>query len=322
MSKYINPATDFGFKRIFKDEEITRGFLNALLKRYDPKTHIKKVTITDGELDETSKAIRRVIYDVHCTTDTGEEFVIEMQNEPQEYFPERIVYYLARSASRQQAKGVIKHIGEDGEKQELPWNYHLKRIYGVFFMNFKDPDEKHQQGLSHFALLETENHYQDTDVFQYWKIQMPIYRKMKESDCTTDIDKWIFNLSNMETMETSLSFTNDIPLFKQLGKLASYSELTTDQQIQYDDSFNNYLAYMGQQEYKLKEGIKIGWKEGEAKGRKEGRKEGEAKGRKEGRAEGERAAKLESARKMKSKGYSIDIIADITGLTPDEIAEL
>ncbi|MBQ3618557.1 MAG: PD-(D/E)XK nuclease family transposase, partial [Bacteroidales bacterium] len=162
------------------------------------------------------------------------------------------------------------------------------------------------QGLSHFALLETENHYQDTDVFQYWKIQMPIYRKMKESDCTTDIDKWIFNLSNMETMETSLSFTNDIPLFKQLGKLASYSELTTDQQIQYDDSFNNYLAYMGQQEYKLKEGIKIGWKEGEAKGR----------------AEGERAAKLESARKMKSKGYSIDIIADIIGLTPDEIAEL
>ena len=139
---------------------------------------------------------------------------------------------------------------------------------------------------------------------------MPIYRKMKESDCTTDIDKWIFNLSNMETMESTLSFTNDIPLFKQLGKLASYSELTTDQQIQYDDSFNNYLAFMGQQEYKLKEGIKIGWEKGEAKGRKEGR------------AEGERAAKLESARKMKSKGYSIDIIADITGLTTDEIAEL
>ncbi|MBR6178769.1 MAG: Rpn family recombination-promoting nuclease/putative transposase, partial [Bacteroidales bacterium] len=94
MSKYINPATDFGFKRIFKDEEITRGFLNALLKKYDPKTHIKSVVITDGELDETSKAIRRVIYDVHCTTDTGEEFIIEMQNEPQEYFSERIVYYL------------------------------------------------------------------------------------------------------------------------------------------------------------------------------------------------------------------------------------
>ncbi|MBO4371300.1 MAG: hypothetical protein J5826_00040, partial [Bacteroidales bacterium] len=57
--KYINPATDFGFKRIFKDEEITRGFLNALLKKYDPDTHIKSVTITDGELDDTNKIIRR-----------------------------------------------------------------------------------------------------------------------------------------------------------------------------------------------------------------------------------------------------------------------
>ena len=302
MSKYINPATDFGFKRIFKDEEITRGFLNALLQKYDPKTHIKSVKVTDGELDETSKAIRRVIYDVHCTTDTGEEFIIEMQNDAQEYFPERIVYYLARSASRQQAKGVIKHINEDSSTIKEPWNYHLKRIYGVFFMNFKDPEEKHQQGLSHFALLETENHYQDTDVFQYWKIQMPIYRKMKESDCKNDIDKWIFNLSNMETMETTLPFTNDIPLFKQLGKIASYSNLSPEQQMQYDDSFNNYLAFMGQQEYKLKEGIKIG--------------------REEGRAEGARAKAIESARIAKSIGLPIDQIVLLTGLTAEDIDKL
>ena len=114
----------------------------------------------------------------------------------------------------------------------------------------------------------------------------------------------------METMETALPFTNDIPLFKQLGKIASYSNLSPEQQMQYDDSFNNYLAFMGQQEYKLKEGIKIGLKEGEAKGRAEGR------------AEGARAKAIESASKMKTKGYSVDIIADITGLTPDEIAAL
>ena len=185
MSKYINPATDFGFKRIFKDEEITRGFLNALLQKYDPKTHIKSVKVTDGELDETSKAIRRVIYDVHCTT---------------------------------------------------------------------------------------------------------------------DIDKWIFNLSNMETMKTTLPFTNDIPLFKQLGKIASYSNLSPEQQVQYDDSFNNYLAFMGQQEYKLKEGIKIG--------------------REEGRAEGARAKAIESARIAKSIGLPIDQIVLLTGLTAEDIDKL
>ena len=106
----------------------------------------------------------------------------------------------------------------------------------------------------------------------------------------------------METMETTLSFTNEIPLFKQLGKIASYSELSPEQQIQYDDSFNNYLAFMGQQEYKLKEGIRIGIDKG--------------------RAEGEKQAKISIARLMKSAGEPIDKIVLYSGLTKDEISKL
>lgn len=296
--KYINPVTDFGFKRIFKDEEITRGFLNALVQKYDPKTYIKSVTITDGEIDEINKDSRRVVYDVHCTTDNEEHFVIEMQNEPQTFFSERIVYYLSRAISYQQGKGYIEYTDANGKKQKKQWNYHLKKIYGVFFMNFKDADPDRQQGLSHFAFMETDRKYQDSDVLQYWKIQMPIYRKMKESDCHDDIDKWIFNITNMPEMNTQLAFTDEIPLFKRLEKIASYADLSPQQQIQYDDSFNNYLAYMGQQEYKLQEGIKIG------------------------RAEGAKTASIAIARKLKAKNASIDEIAELTGLSPDEIQKL
>ena len=302
MAKYINPTTDFGFKRIFKDEEITREFLNALLLKDDPAMHIKSVTITDGEYDESSKDVRRVIYDVHCTTDTGEQFVIEMQNDPQTFFSERIVFYLSRAASMQQSKGLLKRTDENGVEQKEEWNYHLKRIYGVFFMNFKDDNKENKYGLSHFAFMETKEGFVDTEVFQYWKIQMPIYREMKESDCKDDIDKWLFNLSNMDTMETALSFTDEMPVFKRLEKMATYAALTPQQQMQYNDSFNNYLAYMGQQEYKLREGIKIG--------------------RAEGRAEGEKNNAISTARKMKLKGYSIDEIAELTGLTQSEINEL
>lgn len=302
--KYINPATDFGFKRIFKDEEITRGFLNELVKTQDPTVNIAKVTITDGECDESNKDIRRVVYDVHCETDTGEEFVIEMQNSEQIFFAERIVYYLSRAASRQQGKGTIDYIGEDGEEKKRDWDYHLKRIYGVFFMNFINP--QHPDRLSHFTFMETTKMYKDTDVFQYWKIQMPLYRNMKESDCKTNIDKWIFNLSNMDAMDTQLSFTEEIPLFMRLGNLASYSALNKAQQIAYDDSYNNYLAYRGSMEYKLREGIRIGKEEG----------------RVEGRAEGEQQKALSVARAMKQHGDDIDYIAAITGLTPDEIAAL
>ena len=54
------------------------------------------------------------------------------------------------------------------------------------------------------------------------------------------------------------------------------------------------------------------------KGRSEGFADGEAKGRAEGRAE----EKSDHARKMKSKGYALEDIAEITGLTHDEIETL
>ena len=149
---------------------ITRGFLNELVKTQDPTIDIAKVTITDGECDESNQDIRRVVYDVHCETDTGEEFVIEMQNSEQIFFAERIVYYLSRAASRQQDKGTIDYIDEDGKVKKRDWDYHLKKIYGVFFMNFIDP--KHDDRLAHFAFMETTKKYKDSDVFQYWKIQM------------------------------------------------------------------------------------------------------------------------------------------------------
>ena len=45
-------------------------------------------------------------------------------------------------------------------------------------------------------------------------------------------------------------------------------------------------------------------------------------GRKEGRKEGEREAKLETARKLLDKGIDIEIIADVTGLSVEELEEL
>ncbi len=298
--KYISPVTDFGFKRIFKDEEITRGFLNALLATREPAINIAKVAITDGETDETRSDVRRVVYDVHCTSDTGEEFVIEMQNDSQEFFSDRIAYYLSRAVSRQQGKGFIDIESDDNDDDtKKPWDYHLKNIYGVFFMNFKD--KKHPQPLSHFALMETTEHYRDTDVFQYWKIQMPFYRRMREADCKTDIDKWIFNLSNIQTMKQQLPFTKEIPLFARLEKIAEYSALNKQEQIQYDDSYHNYVCYLGQMENKYNEG------------------------RAQGRAE-ERAiahnAKLKSARILYQTGtLSIDQIANAMELDVRELTD-
>ena len=49
---------------------------------------------------------------------------------------------------------------------------------------------------------------------------------------------------------------------------------------------------------------------------------GRAEGRAEGLAEGRAEEKLATAKKMKAKGYPIEDIAEMTGLTTEEIGKL
>jgi hypothetical protein len=103
-------------------------------------------------------------------------------------------------------------------------------------------------------------------------------------------------------MKTQLAFTNEIPLFMRLEEIASYSQLTPQQQMQYDDSFNNYLAVLGNEAYNKRVGYEHGMKDGMEKG--------------------EKSKALKIAYKMKAHGDSIEYIIDMTGLTIDEINKL
>ena len=319
--KYINPATDFGFKIIFKDEEITREFLNDLLRTRNPKINIASVTIEDGELDETNKSSRRVVYDVHCKTETGEQFVIEMQNDPQEFFSDRIALYMARIASKQQQKGMQEAFDKDGNPVKVPWNYHIKNIYGVFFMNFKD--HKRPKALTHCALLDTEDYEVDSDVFQYWKIQLPFYRNIQQSDCKTIIDKWFYILANLSTMKTSVPFTDEKPLFLRLAQIAEYGNLDAKQQRQYDESLDNYLVYFNTLDFREKLGYDKGVETGIKQGLKKGIEQGIEQGEKIGREEGAKQEKISIARNLKSAGImSMEQIALATGLSEEEVSAL
>ena len=307
-ARYINPATDFGFKTIFKDEEITREFLNDLLHTRHPEVNIAKVSITDGEYDESESEIRRVVYDVHCTTDTGEEFVIEMQNDPQEYFSDRIVLYMARITSRKQHKGMQKAVDGDGNITEMPWNYHMPNIYGVFFMNYIDKNRP--KAFSHCALMDTKSKDIDSEVFQYWKIQMPFYKNRSQKTCKRIIDKWFYILANLPIMNTALPFTKEKPIFMKLAQIAEYSNLNARQQRQYDESLDNYLVYINAMDYREK----TGYEKGVDKGREEGRAEGMAQGMAQ--------QLLENVRNLISAGFDFNKVVEMLKIPAEKIDEL
>ncbi len=67
MSQFINPFTDFGFKRIFGQESSKRlliGFLNAL---FEGEFVVQDLEYRDKEILGDGRQDRCVIYDIYCT---------------------------------------------------------------------------------------------------------------------------------------------------------------------------------------------------------------------------------------------------------------
>lgn len=78
MGKFINPFTDVGFKKIFGQEvskDLLIDFLNDLLVG---EKSIKDITFLDKELLPEYMGDRGVIYDIYCTMENGEQFIVEM----------------------------------------------------------------------------------------------------------------------------------------------------------------------------------------------------------------------------------------------------
>lgn len=129
-SKYIDPTTDYGFKRLF-GTEVNRDFLIALLNDlfrgrktiadlvYNKNEHV-------GEAEETGT----VIFDLTCTADNGEQFIIEVQRSSQVNLKRRMLYYGSKLIADQAPKGNRKE-----------WNYAVTEVYVIVLMEgFAMPD--------------------------------------------------------------------------------------------------------------------------------------------------------------------------------------
>lgn len=224
MPHFINPFTDVGFKKIF-GQEVTKDllidFLNDLL--VDEK-EIRDIKFLDKELMPEYMGDRGVIYDIYCTTENGEEFIVEMQNRQQVNFRERALYYLSRTISRQGERGT-------------DWKFNLKAVYGVFFMNFRLDNMPHRLRTD-IILADRETHEQFSDKLRFIFIELPAFNK-EEEECETDFERWIYVLKNMETLKR-LPFKARKSVFEKLEKIVDIASLSKEEREKYDESIKVY----------------------------------------------------------------------------------
>ena len=297
MGKFINPFTDYGFKKIFGQEvskELLIEFLNDLL---EGERVITDLTFLNNEQLPEYPGDRIAIYDIYCTTDTGEKIIVEMQNRSQVYFKERALYYLSHAIVRQGVKGES-------------WKFDIKAVYGVFFINFL-LDENHKLRTD-VILTDRDTGKLFSDKLRQIFIALPLFNKT-EAECETDFERWIFVLNNMETLNR-MPFKAQKAVFEKLEEIVDVHSLSEEDRVRYENSVNAYRDYLATIDYAAKKGVEEGFEDGLQKGIQEGIQEGIRKGQQE--------KALEIARSMKAMGMTSEQIMKVTGLSLTEIESL
>ena len=215
--KYINPFTDYGFKRLFGEEpnkDLLLDFLNELLKQ--EQGEITELTYLKNENLSTTELNRKAIFDLYCTNERGEKFIVELQKTKQKFFKDRTVYY-STFPIREQAV-----IGSE-------WNFELKKVYTIAILDFVfDEDENQPEKLRYDVKLtdiQTKKVFYDKLTFIY--LEMPKFNKSAE-ELETKFDKWLYVLKNLHKLDRiPEKFKENIFLkLFETAEIAKFSQFT------------------------------------------------------------------------------------------------
>ena len=132
-TRFIDLLSDYGFKFVFGSEPNKDLLIHFLNEIFMGEKLIKDIQYSKNEFYGVSDQEGLVIFDLLCTGDNDEKFLIEVQRARQEYFIQRSVSYVARLISEQIPRG-----------KRNEWQYDIKEVYFIAILeNFSiQPDDK------------------------------------------------------------------------------------------------------------------------------------------------------------------------------------
>jgi len=284
-AKYINPFTDFGFKKIFGEEAskpLLIDFLNSLLPE---KNRIADLSFRNGEQLGTTEFDRKAIYDIYCKTESGERFIVELQKAKQNYFKDRTIYYSTFPIREQAEKG--------------DWNYNLKAVYCIGILDFTFDDyesEPERSEVVHTIQLKNQNNKVFYEKLTYIYLEMPNFRKTEE-ELSSRLDKWLYFIKHLEDFQNiPVMFKDEV--FTRAFEKAELARLAPEEMDSYERSLkvfrDNKAVFDYATETAFDEGIEAGKMSG----------------------------KMEVAKTLKESGIPIDVIIKSTGLSKEQIEAL
>ncbi len=289
LTRFIDPYSDFGFKHIFgkaPNRDFLIKFLNGVFRG---RKVILDIKYKNTEYKGPGKDYRKTIFDLYCTGDKGEHFIIEMQKAKVDNFKDRSIFYIA-NLIQEQGVGVV-----------ADWDYLLPEIYFLAIMDFKFDNSHPDHFIHDVRLIDIHTNEEFYTKMGYIFIEMPKFKK-SEGQLENELEEWLYILNNLKTLD-------EIPLslrgkdeYEWVFKIAEVGNLTPQEMNEYQQSLKIQRDNNGALSY--------------------AKKEGKAEGKAEGIEIGEHKKAIETALVLKSKQIALEIIAEATGLSIEEIEAL
>ena len=298
-ARYLNPFTDFGFKKLFGEEAskpLLKDFLNSLLLLEHP---IADLNFRNAEQLGSESEDRRAVYDLYCQDTQGHYFIVEMQKAYQKFFKDRALYYTTFPIQEQAQAPVVGEFtnltnGDSNAKGH--WNFELKSVFCVGILDFVFEEDNSNPDFLHEVQLKNRHNSVFYDKYALYFIEMPKFHKA-ESELASQLENWIYFLKHLEEFSEIPACFQDTVL-EQAFEIAELAHLSENERAAYEHSLKIYRDNINV----LNTATEKAW----AGGKEEGKEE----------------VKRETARLMLADGLPLAAVKKYTGLSEVELENL
>jgi len=284
---FINPKTDYAFKKIFgssDSKDILISFLNAII--YEGNPTIEDLEIIDPNLPPRVEGLKDSSLDVKAKLADGTIVIIEMQVLNVESFGQRILYNAAKTYAFQLQKG-------EGYRM-------LKPVIALTITDF-EMFKNSGKLISRFVYKEENSNleYPDNDIKLVF-VELPKFNKSVDQ-LETLADKWLYFMKYAITITEVPPVMDSVPEIHQAFGIADRANLSPDELA----NIERQEMFIYDQQGTIIKAVKDAVQEARQEARQEGRQE----------------EKLAIARQLLDR-LDDATIAQITGLSVEYVQNL
>ena len=281
--KVMDPLSDYGFKRLLASErnkDILMHLLNVFIS--DDTGIITDISYLPTEVLGIRKEDRFVRYDLYCKNQDGKRFIVEMQNGKQSNYADRLRVYPSLATVHNWDK-------KDKKYERVP------KIYSFNIMSYDMPEFKGKKRF--FSKIYQKD--DDNDIFSknivYYFVELSKFAAQLETlDMSDERNRILYMFTNVVYLQKD-EVNTLTPMQMRFYEECQINNFTDMEKQDYVKSLMEYPSVQEMMECERAEGIQIGIKQGREE------------------------EKRQIVCNMLAKGFDPDLVAEIVGLTEEEV---